>query len=806
MFDRSALYAASQLAFRGPVVVVALPGTPQLNPITGVVSQQTFVLQAPSGSNAVINNGSASVPFDTTLVFTAGTSLKAENASLFVQNQGSAIQALGGQGNNVVNITSYANDAVGGDTNHDGSNTTPAAGDWGGIVLRNFDQAVNTSQSFPVDGTLQGIGGPAISGEDDAMSIFNFTDISYAGGSVPLTQGPRYNAIDLYDSRPAITNDVISFTGGKTGTISSQAGIAADLDSFREDDTARGPLIRATTLQNNSRNGIWIRPQVTGIAEASNAMTYPDNPASLGGSINYTLDAPLPYILTSRLSIGIVQNVNTNNTNSTPDRLYVQPGVMIKAAAGASIGIDNTTASLNVGDRTYINEWDLNNTIGPLDPNFKPPTVGDTGILFTSLYDDTATTVHVNADGTKTTYVPAIDSANRGAGAAQPIKGAWGSVDIISGSIAVIDEAEFRYGGGFVNYQGHSQQSSNVLNFTGAFRGSGGTPVYITNNTFDNNQDAPMAISPDGLLAGDPQRPLQSGHPFFRGNVLVNNDINGLAVLALPSYPVGGPEELVFVPNSDSYTLDVNSVWDSTDLVYVVRGSIILAGNGNIGQRPLPSATSFGQALTPAVNLTIESALPGTVLANGQTIARPGESAIVKLLNDPLNASLIPPGDNVNGSTGASSAVNAGAGFIVGVDNGVDPPASPLLGAGMDSVIRFVGIPGNETTGQARVPVILTSLLDSSVPLTVRGVDQSATYGDPARYASKLNNRTTPDGRRRRPDLFRQQVADVLRPLRSPRREPDLQHRHPLPDPRGSSGRRRSRCLQYQPRNRNRTG
>ena len=77
---------------------------------------------------------------------------------------------------------------------------------------------------------------------------------------------------------------------------------------------------------------------------------------------------------------------------------------------------------------------------------------------------------------------------------------------------------------------------------------------------------------------------------------------------------------------------------------------------------------------------------------------------IVKLLTDPRNAALVPPGDNVNGSTGASSAVNAGAGFIVGVDNGVDPPASPLLGSGMDSEIRFVGIPGNETTGQARVP------------------------------------------------------------------------------------------------------
>ena len=308
------------------------------------------------------------------------------------------------------------------------------------------------------------------------------------------------------------------------------------------------------------------------------------------------------------------------------------------------------------------------------------------------------------------------------------------SVDIISGARAVIDEAEFRYGGGFVNYQGNSQQSSNVLNFTGAFQGSGGTPVYITNNTFDYNQDAPH-----GHLARWPARRRSTAAAPVGTSVLPRQRAGQQRhqrvgrpdpALATPRRSGGAGLD----PNSDSNTLDVNSVWDTTDLAYVVRGSIILAGTATtpsasaIGQRPMPSATTFGQALTPAVNLTIESALPDTLLANGQTIARPGESAIVKFLNDPLNAGLIPPGDNVNGSTGANSAVNAGAGFIVGVDNGVDPPASPLLGSGMDSVIRFVGIPGNETTGQARVPVILTSLLDSSVPLTVRGVDQSQTY------------------------------------------------------------------------------
>ena len=186
-----------------------------------------------------------------------------------------------------------------------------------------------------------------------------------------------------------------------------------------------------------------------------------------------------------------------------------------------------------------------------------------------------------------------------------------------------------------MNYPGFSQQSSNVLNFTGAFTDSGGTPVYITNNTFDFNQDAPMAISPDGLLAGDPQRPLQSGHPFFRGNVLVNNDINGLAVLALPSYPArrsGGaglrPQQHGLHPRRQLRVGHHRPRLCRPGFDH--SGRDVATSFTRCRGRPLPSATSFGQALTPAVNLTIESALPDTLLANGQTIAQPGESAIVK--------------------------------------------------------------------------------------------------------------------------------------------------------------------------------
>ena len=78
------------------------------------------------------------------LVFQAGSTLKLQNSSLFVQNQGSALQAQGTVAN-PVNFTSYNDASVGGATNNN-PDTTPHSGDWGGIVFRNYDDAIASQQ------------------------------------------------------------------------------------------------------------------------------------------------------------------------------------------------------------------------------------------------------------------------------------------------------------------------------------------------------------------------------------------------------------------------------------------------------------------------------------------------------------------------------------------------------------------------------------------------------------------------------------------------------------------------------------
>ncbi len=141
-FDPSAFYEASVLSAKGPVVIVALPAANS--------PAQTFVLQAPSGTNTTLNDGSASVPFNTDLVFTAGSILKLSNASLFVQNQGSSLQVKGGPNpSQQVIFTSYLDDSAGGDSNGDGSSSAPQGGDWGGIVFRNFNDTSTDRRPAP---------------------------------------------------------------------------------------------------------------------------------------------------------------------------------------------------------------------------------------------------------------------------------------------------------------------------------------------------------------------------------------------------------------------------------------------------------------------------------------------------------------------------------------------------------------------------------------------------------------------------------------------------------------------------------
>ena len=123
-----------------------------------------------------------------------------------------------------------------------------------------------------------------------------------------------------------------------------------------------------------------------------------------------------------------------------------------------------------------------------------------------------------------------------------------------------------------------------------------GTRAYITNNDFFDNAAAPISDTPDGMLAADPLTPLISGNAFFRGNVMVRNDLNGM--------------EIFGTPGIDTANLHVDSVWDDTDLVYILRSTIVLAGS-TLNYDPLNPPTSYLPELRPFVVLTIQAGAAG---------------------------------------------------------------------------------------------------------------------------------------------------------------------------------------------------
>jgi large repetitive protein len=765
-FDPSAFYAAKVRAAFGPVVIVAQASkTISVNASTGISYTKTYALQDKlQHPDNTLGDGSASIPGMTTLVFQPGTVVKMRNASLFVQNQGSALEVLGGPNpvrlgvpspSAQVVFTSFNDDTIGGPAWGVPASAQSAGGDWGGVVFRNFNDVVNGRNTlFPIDGKL------GLSGADEALSIMNNTSLKFGGGVVPkgaANSGTnnffRYDEITLFNSRPAITNDSISDTA--TGVAvggGTQAGISVDFDSLREDELARGPLIRATTTLNNSINGIYVRAEQSGFTEQTDAQFYQDNEFTNPDGTprrNFVLDDPLPYVFITRVVLGQgliqnsggVQGVNGVVGVEPENRLYVQPGMVLKFNHGAALELVTVGASFNVGDRTYMNEFDAKSNFGPTNPDgtpnasYRPPTTGDAPVILTSFFDNQATTSGSFIDpatGLPAVIVPPLDSSN-GGGANQPTPGnvpplaRWGGIDVTTGAVAMIDEATFSYGGGQVNSLGGTVSQRDVLNFSGSanfsvggFSGLG-TRAYITNNNFQDNLGAAIGIEPDGLLAADPLRPLVSGNPFFRGNVMLRNGANGMEVF-------GNTLDPIFLQRP---TLTVNSVWDDTDLTYILRGTIALEGYDDFffggALPPVPSGTQFLPEEKPHITLTLQSTLPGTLLANGQSVARPGESLIIKTQNPTVPGGGADPliGNAVTGmGTGQGTEGYAGAGFTVGYDNGIDPTADPYLDLGLGSQIRIVGVGGNETTGQKRVPVVITSVFDDTVGNTVRGVGQ----------------------------------------------------------------------------------
>ena len=412
---------------------------------------------------------------------------------------------------------------------------------------------------------------------------------------------------------------------------------------------------------------------------------------------------------------------------------------MIKFDKGSGLDVLNPGASLNVGSRSYINGFDQNPGYSPNSPGF---------------VEEGAERSRRCSSPRSTTTPPRPPSCRRSTCWARRRTptlgpGMWGSVGIITGADVVINDATFQYGGGAINTQSFTIDSQSVLAFiTGldvptfplhpTVTPTAGTHAYITNNNFYHNFDAAMQIEPDGLLAGDPLTPLESGHPFFRGNVMQGNGIDGLAVVTdrrlrtttrPPNWNYIGPIEAIDrVIAVDYVNQDVSAVWDSTDLTYVLRGTIVLGPRagffGNNKGLPVPEHHHLHHGAQPDRHADD----PGRVARDPPRRRRDdpeprpvGHRQDAERRRRRYDARLADR-RRLDGHRVDPARRRCGIRRRRGQRRRSAGPSDPLIDPGAYSEIRILGIPGNQTTGQQRVPVIITSLRDDTVGTTVRGV------------------------------------------------------------------------------------
>ena len=189
-----------------------------------------------------------------------------------------------------------------------------------------------------------------------------------------------------------------------------------------------------------------------------------------------------------------------------------------------------------------------------------------------------------------------------------------------------------------------------------------------------SNLDVPINLSPNRHLGRRPpaSRSL-SGDPFIHGNVFTGNDFNGVGIQGGTGNGVqngsGNDQQTTVFANAPNLDRQLGLDRAAT-YTYILRDTIVL-GPENGFFLPIPSSTQLLAEPTPVVTLTLQSTLPGTVLADGTVVPAPGVPLIIKLLN--VGSTPLAQSDRATPAAAVRNSILQGAGFIVGVDNGIEP-------------------------------------------------------------------------------------------------------------------------------------
>jgi len=306
--------------------------------ITGNITQNTT--WAPSGSPYIVKTSSI-ISTGITLTILPGCVVKCELSGSQNMLQANGTVIANGTPTEPIVFTDIEDDTYGGDSNNDGSATSPTFGDWGGVKI---NASSSNASSF-------------------ANCLFRF------GGYLSAGVSP-YGALQITGNNVTVNN--CSFFKCEVGlAISSTGNVSVSSTAFTENEEVpiavalyANPVFTDLTMTNNSMNGIGIMALAY-----TTAATYTLSKQNIAGIVN------IPYATYGYNPVTLGQGVTLN----------IEPGVVVKHKGSSSTNMFEVSGTLmaqgtptepiiftDVEDDTY--GGDSNS-----DGSASVPTMGDWG-------------------------------------------------------------------------------------------------------------------------------------------------------------------------------------------------------------------------------------------------------------------------------------------------------------------------------------------------------------------------------------------------------------------------------------------